>query len=79
MRAILTNRLSIRGFIVRDFADQQADFLRDVGQWVSEGRIKYREYRVNGLEAAPAALIGLLKGENFGKTLIEVSDDPTLG
>jgi NADPH-dependent curcumin reductase CurA len=79
MRAILTNRLSIRGFIVREFTSQQADFLRDVGQWIGEGRIKYREYRVKGLESAPATLIGLLKGENFGKTLIEVSDDPTLG
>jgi len=77
MRAVLTNRLLIRGFIVRDFADQQADFLRDMGQWVRDGRVKYREHRVKGLEKAPAALIGLLKGENFGKVVVEVSDDPT--
>jgi NADPH-dependent curcumin reductase CurA len=76
MRCVLTNRLAMRGFIVRDYADQEADFLRDVGQWVSEGRIKYREHRVGGLENAPATLIGLLKGENFGKTVIEVSNDP---
>lgn len=77
MRCVLTNRLLIRGFIVRDFADQQADFLRDMSQWVNEGRVKYREHRVQGLENAPATLIGLLKGENFGKVVVEVSKDPT--
>jgi NADPH-dependent curcumin reductase CurA len=77
MRAVLTNRVLIRGFIVRDYGAQQADFLRDVAQWMREGRIKYREHRVKGLENAPATLIGLLKGENFGKVVIEVSDDPT--
>jgi hypothetical protein len=77
MRAVLTCRLAIRGFIVRDFADQQDDFLRDMGQWVRDGRVKYREHRVKGLENAPEALIGLLKGANFGKTLVEVSADPT--
>jgi len=77
MRAVLTNRLLIRGFIVRDFADQQADFLRDMSQWLRDGRIKYREHRISGLENAPAGLIGLLKGENFGKTVVEVSEEPT--
>ncbi len=77
MRAVLTNRVLIRGFIVRDYADQHAAFQRDMGQWVREGRVKYREHRITGLENAPAALIGLLKGENFGKTIVEVSDDPT--
>ena len=77
MRAVLTNRVLIRGFIVRDYGAQQADFLRDIGQWMREGRIKYREHRVKGLENAPATLIGLLKGENFGKVVVAVSDDPT--
>lgn len=77
MRTVLTKRLLIRGFIVRDFADQQAEFLRDVGGWMAEGRIKYREHRVAGLENAPGALIGLLRGENFGKVIVEVSKDPT--
>jgi len=77
MRAVLTSRVHMQGFIVRDYAAQQADFLRDMGRWVREGRIKYREHRVKGLENAPAALIGLLKGENFGKVVVEVSDDPT--
>ena len=76
MRAMLTNRIAMRGFIVTDFAAQQGDFLRDVGQWVADGRIKYREHRVAGLKAAPQALIGLLRGENFGKVIVEVSPDP---
>jgi hypothetical protein len=76
MRAILTNRIAVRGFIVSDYAEQEADFLREVGEWIQEGRIKYREHRVKGLENAPEMLIGLLKGENFGKTVVEVSDEP---
>jgi NADPH-dependent curcumin reductase len=78
MRSVLTNRLTVRGFIVRDYADQQAEFLQHVGRWVRDGRVKYREHRVTGLENAPAALIGMLKGENFGKVIVEVSADPTL-
>ena len=78
MRSVLTNRLTVRGFIVRDYADQQAEFLQQVGRWVRDGRVKYREHRVTGLENAPAALIGMLKGENFGKVIVEVSADPTL-
>jgi NADPH-dependent curcumin reductase len=77
MRAVLTNRVCIQGFIVRDYADQQEDFLRDMGRWIRDGRVKYREYRVKGLENAPETLIGLLKGANFGKVVVEVSADPT--
>jgi NADPH-dependent curcumin reductase len=72
-RATLTKRLTIRGFIVWDFAGLQEDFLRDVSQWIKDGRIKYREDIVDGLENAPATLIGLLKGRNFGKQLIRVA------
>jgi NADPH-dependent curcumin reductase len=75
MRAVLTKRLTIRGFIVSDFASLQADFLRDMSQWVREGKIKYKEFVTEGLETAPAALIGLLKGANFGKQLVRVGPD----
>ena len=74
MRATLTKRLTMRGFIVTDFAARHADFLRDVSAWLKEGRIKYREDVVEGLEQAPRALIGLLRGENFGKRLVRVAD-----
>jgi NADPH-dependent curcumin reductase CurA len=73
MRAILTKRLTFRGFIVSDFSARYGDFMRDVSAWVREGRIKYREDVVEGLENAPRALIGLLRGENFGKLLVRVA------
>jgi NADPH-dependent curcumin reductase CurA len=73
MRAILSNRLTFRGFIVSDFSSQQEEFFEHVGHWVREGRIKYREDIVGGLENAPRAFQGLLRGENFGKLLVRVS------
>ena len=75
MRHVLVKRLTLRGFIVSDFASQQADFLAEVGPLVREGRIKYREHIVDGLENAPRALIGLLRGENFGKVIVRVAKD----
>ncbi|MGO8952000.1 MAG: NADP-dependent oxidoreductase [Rhodomicrobium sp.] len=74
MRTILTKRLRLQGFIVYDFAQQTEDFLRDAGGWIREGKLKYREDIVEGLENAPQAFIGLLKGANFGKLLVKVSD-----
>ena len=73
MRAILTKRLHLQGFIVWDFADQAEAFLRDVGGWLREGRVKHREDVVEGLEKAPEAFIGLLKGRNFGKLVVHVA------
>ena len=73
MRAILVKRLTIRGFIVTDFAAQEPDFRRDVANWLKEGRIKCREDIVEGLDQAPRALIGLLRGENFGKLLVRIA------
>jgi hypothetical protein len=75
LRRILVRRLTIRGFIVWDF--DPGDFVREVGSWIRAGRIRYREDIREGLENAPAALIGLLEGENFGKLLVRVAPDPT--
>lgn len=77
MHTILVKRLTFRGFIVTDFAAQYPQFLNEVSGWLREGRIKYREDITDGLENAPRQLIGLLKGENFGKKIIRVSPDPT--
>ena len=74
MRSVLSNRLTVQGFIVLDFDAQLADFLRDVGGWLRDGKLKYREDVVHGLEKAPAALIGLLQGRNFGKLLVKVAE-----
>ena len=73
LRSALVKRLTIRGFLVFDYVDQEAEALEQLTQWVSDGRLKYREDFVSGLEAAPEAFIGLLKGKNFGKLLVEVS------
>jgi NADPH-dependent curcumin reductase len=75
MRTILTKRLMFRGFIVTDFAAQHADFLRDMSQWVREGNVNYKEFVTEGLDGAPAAFMGLLKGANFGKQLVRVGPD----
>lgn len=73
MRQILNQRILVRGFINYDLAKEYyAAFLRDVGGWVLEGRIKYREDIVDGLENAPRAFMGMLSGLNFGKLLIRV-------
>jgi len=75
MSAILTKRLTFRGFIVSDFAARHGDFLRDMSQWVREGKVKYKESVTEGLDHAPAAFMGLLKGANFGKQLVRVGPD----
>jgi NADPH-dependent curcumin reductase len=75
MRVILTRRLTFRGFIVSDFAALHADFQRDMSQWVREGKVKYREFVTEGLDSAPGAFMGLLKGANFGKQLVRVGPD----
>jgi NADPH-dependent curcumin reductase len=70
---LLTRRLNVRGFIVFDHIARLGDFLRDVSGWLREGKIKYREDVVQGLENAPEALLGLLHGKNFGKLIVKVS------
>jgi NADPH-dependent curcumin reductase CurA len=77
MRSILTNRLKIQGFIVSDRAKRFKDFLSDVSGWVKSGEIRYKEDFVDGIENAPEAFMGLLKGKNFGKLVVRVSEDPT--
>lgn len=77
MRSVLTKRLRIQGFIVWDFADQEAEFIENMSGWIGDGRVKYREDFVDGLENAPNAFRGLLQGKNFGKLVVRVSPDPT--
>ena len=72
MRSILVKRLRLQGFIVTDFLKQTPEFIRDMATWLREGKMKYREDIVEGLEAAPEAFIGLLKGKNFGKLIVKV-------
>jgi len=76
MRAILIKRLSFRGFIVYDFHEQQAQFEIDMTQWLREGKVKYREDIVDGLENAVAAFKRLFTGQNFGKLIVRVGPEP---
>jgi NADPH-dependent curcumin reductase CurA len=76
-RAVLTKRLRVEGLIVFDHAHLEPEFRREVAPLVRAGRLKYREDVVEGLARAPEALVGLLRGRNFGKLLVAVSPDPT--
>ena len=77
LRPLLVKRALMKGFIVFDHNDRAPAFLKDCSQWVREGRIKYREDIVDGLEQAPSALLRLFDGRNFGKLIVRVSHDPT--
>ncbi|HET6384174.1 MAG TPA: NADP-dependent oxidoreductase [Armatimonadota bacterium] len=74
---LLVKRAQIQGFLVSDYAHRENEFLAEVTHWLKEGRMKYREDIVDGLESAPEAFIGLFEGKNFGKLLVRVADDPT--
>jgi NADPH-dependent curcumin reductase CurA len=74
---IVTKRLRVEGFIVSDFADRDADAEHDLATWAAQGQLKVVEDIVDGLENAPAGLIGLLAGENRGKRMVRVAQDPT--
>jgi len=75
VRMILVKRLTFRGFIVSDFNAMFPEFIRDMPQWVREGKVKHREFITEGIESAPEAFIGLLKGANFGKQLVRIGPD----
>lgn len=73
----ITNRLKLQGFIVRDHYDLLNEFHDAMAKWVGEGRIKWKETVVEGIENAPKAFLGLFKGENFGKMLVKIEPDPS--
>lgn len=73
---ILRKRIRMQGFIIfDDFAEGFDEFLRQMSEWIEQGKIKFREDLVDGLENAPQAFIGLLQGKNFGKLVIRVGEE----
>jgi NADPH-dependent curcumin reductase CurA len=72
IRSILVNRIRVQGFIVFDYGDRYKPALVELAQWLAAGRIKYRETVAQGLDAAPQAFLGLLRGENIGKQLVKL-------
>jgi NADPH-dependent curcumin reductase CurA len=67
--------VTIKGFVVSSYYDMLADFHRDMAKWAKEGKMKWRETIVDGVANAPAAFIGLFKGENLGKMVVRVGPD----
>ncbi|WP_437625693.1 NADP-dependent oxidoreductase [Sorangium sp. So ce1151] len=75
MSTVLQKRIRMQGIVILDhYADRFDAFRRDMGAWVDAGQVTLREDRVDGLESAPAAFIGLLEGRNFGKLVVRVAD-----
>ncbi|KAG0306411.1 hypothetical protein BGZ99_001782, partial [Dissophora globulifera] len=78
LTSVVGKRLTIRGFIVADFQEQYfEDFFRDVKALLLENKIVYRVDEAKGVEAAPDAFVGVLKGKNFGKQVVQVADLPS--
>ena len=71
---IIGKRLTVKGFLVGDYNDKMPQFYTDMGKWIAEGKIKWKETITEGIENAPGAFIGLFKGENFGKMIVKVGD-----
>jgi NADPH-dependent curcumin reductase CurA len=71
-------RLTLRGFIVSDHLDVRSEFVREMGPWITEGKMKWRETIVDGLDKAPDAFVGLFSGEHLGKVLVRVGPDQAL-
>lgn len=72
VRSLLVDRVRLQGFIVSDHLNRFPPALAELGQWYKEGKLKYRESVAHGIENAPKAFIGMLKGENFGKQVVNL-------
>ena len=75
MANIIGKRLKLQGFIVSDFISRLSEFYADMGAWAAEGKIKWNETIVDGIEKTPDAFIGLFTGENLGKMLVKVGTE----
>ncbi|MGV9372282.1 NADP-dependent oxidoreductase [Micromonospora tulbaghiae] len=69
---VIGKRLTLRGFLVGDHGHLREQFVQEVAGWLREGRLSYDETIVDGIEQAPGAFLGLLRGENLGKMLVRL-------
>ena len=72
MMLAVGKRLTLQGFIVSDYNHRGADFHSDMAAWIEAGEITWRETVIQGLERSPDAFIGLFKGDNIGKMVVEI-------
>jgi NADPH-dependent curcumin reductase CurA len=72
---IVTKRLRMQGYIIFDHLERFGDFAREVGPWVRDGKVQYRESIVDGIENLPTAFAGLFRGDNVGKMLVRVGPE----
>ncbi|HXF96985.1 MAG TPA: NADP-dependent oxidoreductase [Gaiellaceae bacterium] len=76
MFLVVTKRLRIQGFLIGDHWDRFEEFYAQALRWLREGRLRYRETVVEGIENAPRAFLGLFRGDNIGKMLVKVGPAP---
>ena len=74
--ALVMNRVRVEGYLIGDHGDRHAEFLQQMSGWLRDGKVKSRETVVEGIERAPQAFIGLMKGDNVGKMLVKVGPGP---
>lgn len=79
LQAVLTKRITMTGFIIYDHVHKLAAYQARVAPWLRSGELVFHEDIVQGLEHAPAALIGMMKGEAIGKRLVQVSAEDSAG
>jgi NADPH-dependent curcumin reductase CurA len=73
LRSVLVNRIKMQGMIFLDWKDRYGEALDGLSGYLADGKLKYRESIVEGIDQAPTGLIALLKGDNFGKQLVKLA------
>jgi NADPH-dependent curcumin reductase CurA len=73
LSTIIGKRLTLQGFIVSDHRERQPKFQKEMSGWIAAGEVRWEETVYQGLESAPAAFIGLFRGDNLGKMLVQLS------
>ena len=75
MGTLLVKRIKMQGFIIfDDYAHRYNEFATQMTEWLSQGKMHYREHLIEGLDEAPQAFMGLLEGQNFGKLVIKTNE-----